>query len=457
MISPGESSDLFFNVKTMKSFFQSPGFQKYFFNISWLMLEKIIRIFLGIFIGAWVARYLGPENYGILGFAISFVSLFGTFTTLGLDWIAVRNLIVSPEEKDEILGTSLVLRLFGTSLLFLLVWGALQATSSTSFEKKLVMVIAFGQIFMSFDVIDYYFRATVKGKLSSGASLGGFLVGSFLRITFILLKLPLIWFAGIVVIEQIAKVFFFLLLYSKDIQHKFWNIFSIGKSFSVSMAFNLMKDAWSIVLSGLAISFYMKIDQILVKEILGNEAIGYYSIAVKLSESWLFLTVAITESLYPAILNAKTVSQHLYYSRLQKMYQVLMLIAVSIGFLTSFLAKPLVLYLYGDFYAQSIDILIVYIWSNVFVFLNNGSWRWYVTENLQHIALIRLSLGAIANLVLSILFINIYGLNGVAYATLISYAIANYFGNLISKKTRINFKLQTLAILNLLNFKSYFR
>lgn len=66
------------------------GFLKYFENTSWLFVERIIRMFIGIFVGIWVARYLGPKEFGLLSYAQSFVGLFTIFATLGLDSIVVR-------------------------------------------------------------------------------------------------------------------------------------------------------------------------------------------------------------------------------------------------------------------------------------------------------------------------------------------------------------------------------
>ncbi len=79
-------------------------------------------------------------------------------------------------------------------------------------------------------------------------------------------------------------------------------------------------------------------------------------------------------------------------------------------------------------------------------YYKNTSWQWYIAENLQHIATIRLCVGALINIVLNFLWIESYGVIGAVYATLISYAIASYFGNLLSKKTRVNFYMQTKAI-----------
>jgi O-antigen/teichoic acid export membrane protein len=292
------------NLKSkISSVFNHQGFKKYFFNTSWLMLDKILRIFLGLFVGVWVARYLGPNNYGTLSFCMSFVGLFGAFSKLGLDSIIVRNLVRAPDEKNEILGTSLVLRFSGAIILMLFVFFALQLTSTTSYEKLIVMIIAFGHLFMGFEVFDFYFQAKVKAKYSGITGTFGLLVSSVARISFILLKLPLIWFAGAVIIEQLTKAFFFLLFYTKFLKssNKYCNKqlhkFTLGLTFRIASAKNLLKDSWPLILSGLVVMVYMRIDQIMIKEMLNNKAVGQYAVAVKLSEAWYFIRI------YPKTMN----------------------------------------------------------------------------------------------------------------------------------------------------------
>lgn len=84
-------------IKTAKQKIRSlqnhQGFMRYFANTSWLFGEKILRIIVGLFVGIWVARYLGPERFGLFSYAQSFVGLFSAIATLGLDGIVVRELV----------------------------------------------------------------------------------------------------------------------------------------------------------------------------------------------------------------------------------------------------------------------------------------------------------------------------------------------------------------------------
>jgi len=417
------------------------NFRKYLANTSWLMMDKVLRLFLGVFVGAWVARYLGPENYGILGFAVSFVGLFGAFGKLGLDGIIVRNIVNEPDQRDEILGTALGLRLIGASVLIVFVYAALQLTSSSAYEQVIVMIIALGQLFMGGEVFNLYFQSQVKAKYSGITGTLVLLSNLGIRIAFILLGLPLIWFAGVVIVEQVMKSCLLVYFYKKQklklLQLRFRLL--VGKA--------LLSDSWPLILSGLVVMVYMRIDQVMIKEMLDNEAVGQYAAAVKLSEAWYFIPIVIAQSLFPAIIKAKKRSEKLYHERLQKFYDLMVWVAAAIALPTTFLCNWLVNLLYGAQYSRTAGVLMIHIWAGVFVFLGVASGRWFLAENLQKYSFYRTAAGAVINIVLNYILIPIHGIYGAAYATVITQAIASYLFNMTNNKLRYTFLLQTNAIL----------
>jgi len=194
---------------------------------------------------------------------------------------------------------------------------------------------------------------------------------------------------------------------------------------------------------------------VMIKEIMDEKAVGLYSVAVKLSSIWLFVTVAITQSVFPALVESRKLDRQLFLDRLQLLYNLLIKISIVVSVLYLIFANYFVVFLFGNEYAESVPIVIIYIWSIVFVFLSNGSWGFYLNEGLEKFSSIRLIIGAIINIVLNIYFIKIYGLLGAAYATIISYSISGYLVNFIFKKTRVNFYLQTKAFINIFNLSTW--
>ncbi len=422
---------------------------KYFKNTSWLFAEKILRMVVGLFVGIWVARYLGPEQFGLFSYAGSFVGLFSAFATLGLDGIVVRELVKDKSRRDELIGTAFYLKLIGAFGVLALLAIAVNFTSNDTLTNTLVFIIASATIFQSFNVVDMYFQSKVMSKYVVYANIISLLISSIIKVVLLLNEASLIAFAWLVLFDSFVLACGFIYFYIRN------NISVIKWKFDKITAVDLLKDSWPLIFGSIAASIYMQIDQVMIKEILNNEAVGYYAVSVKLSNIWLFLTVIITSSLAPSIINAKKTNQKLYFDRIQLMYNLLLKIAVIISILTYLFSDYIILNLYGDEYNKSIEILNVYIWSIIFVFLSNGSWSYYLNENLQKIASLRLVYGAIVNVVLNIYFIELFGIKGAAYSTLISYIISSYFVNILYKKTKQNFLLQTKAILNIFNIKTW--
>lgn len=416
---------------------------KYFKNTSWLFGEKILRMIVGLFVGVWVARYLGPEQFGLFSYAQSFVGLFVVIATLGLDSIIIRELVHDERHKDALLGTAFWLKLIGAILVLITLAIAVNFTSNDTYTNSLVFIIASATIFQCFNVIDFYYQAKVLGKYIVYSNVISLLVSSIVKIALILIKAPLIAFAWAIAFDSIVLAMGYLFFYLKN--HSLFTIQHL--TFNKNIAFSLLKDSWPLILSGMVIAVYMRIDQVMIKEMLGNEAVGQYAAAVRISEAWYFVPMVIASSVFPAIINAKKISEELYYARLQQLYNFMVWLSIAIAFPLTFLSDWIINLLYGEQYNQAGSVLMIHIWTGVFVFLGVASGKWYVSENLQKLAFSRTFYGVIVNILLNILMIPKFGIYGAAIATLISQAVASYIADLFSKKTRNNFIMKTKSLL----------
>jgi O-antigen/teichoic acid export membrane protein len=196
----------------------------------------------------------------------------------------------------------------------------------------------------------------------------------------------------------------------------------------------------------------MRIDQIMIKEILGEEAVGKYSAAVRLSELWYFVPVIMVNSLFPSVVNAKNVSEKLYHTRLQRLFTTLVWMAIAFAAPMIFLSDSLITLLYGEAYKEAGQVLMIHAWAGIFVSLGAASGVWYISENLQQYAFYRTLLGAIINVALNFILIPIYGVIGAALATVAAQSMAALFFDALTKRTRMVFfmKLKTLYFSNLL-------
>ena len=416
------------------------GFRKYFANTSWLLGERALRIAVSLFVGIYVARYLGPERFGLLSYALSFVGIFVALATLGLDEVVVRELIKTPEQREKILGTSFLLKLVGTLLMWAAILVAIPLTENDLQTNILIIIIAFGTVFQAFNVIDLNFQAKVKSKYVVHAQFVQLIISSIVKIILVVNEAPLIWFASVYSLDVIvlAMGLVFAYLYNGD------NIFSWKWSFETSKY--LLHDSWPLILAGVVISVYMKIDQVMIKEMLGAKEVGLYAAAVKLSEAWYFIPMAITSSLLPAIINAKVYQKEVYYQRLQKLYDLMVWIAIAIALPTTFLSTLVVEFLYGKEYLGSSSVLIIHIWTAVFVFLGVASSKYLLAENFIKKTFYRTFIGALLNIIMNYYLIGIIGIQGAAISTLVSHFFAAYFYDILDKDLRIMFIMKTKSL-----------
>jgi O-antigen/teichoic acid export membrane protein len=432
-----------------KQLFSNQGVGRYFTNTVWLLAEKGLRIIDAFFIGIWLARYLGPDDFGVFSYAESFVYLFAAFAALGLDQIVVRELVKDDSKKDEILGTTFVLRLVGFVVMFAGIVFVTHLLDNTEIKNTMVMVIALTVFFQSIRGVDFYFQSKVLSKYTVISNLIAVSVLSIVKVILILSEAPLIYFAYALVLEWVIISVGYIVSY---LHHK--QSF-LKWRFKFAVAKDLLKKSWFLIIGSVAAALYMKIDQVMIDEMLDERSVGLYSVAVKLTSIWIFVTVAITQSVFPSLVSTRKKDRTLFLKRLQQLYDVLIKIAVIVSILYTIFASYFVPLLFGSEYTESSYILVFYIWSIVFVFLSNGSWGYYLNENLERFSSIRLVIGAVVNITLNIFFIEWYGLMGAAYATLISYAISGYFVNALFTKTRINFYLQTRAFLNIFKLNTW--
>jgi O-antigen/teichoic acid export membrane protein len=433
-----------------KKIFTNESFLNYLKSTSWLLTEKILRLSIGLYVSIWVTRYLGPENFGIYAYSVTFVGLLSFIASLGLDGILVKWLVKDEDKSNEILGTSLILKLLGAALSIIIILIAVNQTSSNDLTKYLVLIISLSTLFQTFNVVELYFQSKVMGKYIAYSNIISLLICNILKVILIYKNASLEFFAYVFLFEAflISLCFVIYFLYLSPIRLR-------DLKFKRELAFNLLKDSWPMILSGLVISLYMKIDQIMIKEILGAEFVGYYAAAVRLSEAWYFVPLIVATSIFPAIIRSKENNNNVYKQRIGQLNDFMFYIGLSIALPMTFLSNFLVKILYGEEFIPSGDILMIHIWAGIFVCIGISSSKWLVAEGLQVFYTVNTAIGAILNIILNYVLINKYGIAGAAWATLITQFCASYLALSFWKKTRPNFFSisQSFLFMRLLNVK----
>ena len=403
-----------------------------------------MRMLAGLLVGIWVARYLGPAQFGLFSYAVAFAALFSSIAKLGLDSIMVRDLVREPAQRDIYMGTAFWLKLAGSLAMLGVIGIALQLTTSDSTTRLYIFIIASGAIFQPFEVVDFYFQSKVLSKFVSICKLIQLTISSLIKIFLIYIDSGLFWFVIVSLIDQITLAATLYLAY------RYQKIGMYFKHFNRHVAKKLLIDSWPLVLSGLAVMIYMRTDQIMIKEMLGEKEVGLYSAATRISEIWYFVPILITNSIFPAILNVKKDSPK-YFFRLRVLFSVLVWIGILVAAITAFIYDWLIIFLYGQDYQQAGQVLMIHIWGGIFVALGAASGSWFVSENLQRYALYRTLLGASVNIALNFALIPKYGILGAAIGTVVAQSVAALFFDILTAKTRVLFftKLKSIFLIGI--------
>jgi len=415
-----------------RQFLSHEGFKRYFVNTGWMFVGQIFSLATSFFIGAWIARYLGPENYGILNYALAFAGLFGFIATLGVDSILNRELVKFPERRDELLGTAFRLKLIGGLIAFCLaVIGAI-ILFDNYLLRLLIILFAVSYILQSLNVISSYFQAEVKARKNVQALVLATLVSSALKVVVILLNYGVIWIMVIYMLDFLWQGLGFIRAYgSSGLKIKSWQ-------FNKNLARKILHDSWLLMLASAAGALYLKIDQVMIGVMLGNREVGLYAVAVKLVEVWYFIPGIICASLFPAIINARKNGLEIYRARLNNLYILLLIIATAIAVVMTFLARPITLFLFGDSYLAAISVLRIYVWSNLGLFLGTAVYQYLIAEDRIKLIFIITGVAMLTNIALNWVLIPKLGLVGAAWATLISYAVVPLGGFYMKKSNHLN-------------------
>jgi len=396
---------------------QEGGLKRYTANTSWFLVARICSLIVAFFSSIYVIRYLGPESYGTLSYAVSFVSLFGFIASLGIDHIVYRELVKRPEDETKILGSALGLKLMGGLTAFLLAIGSSMLIGVTQIELVLISIVSVTLFGAAGQIITYAYQARVQSKYPAIITLSISLILALSKLLVIFFDKGLIYFALILLLESVLYAVFFAVSYQhhfNKLQH--W-------TFDKSTMRILFATSWPLMLSTVSIMIYARVDQVMLRHYIDTTAVGIYDAAVRLADVWYIIPNVILGALFPAIINAKKTSPDLFRKRIQLCAMLLVTLNLIIILPTNLLAPHIIEILFGSAFSGSTSVLTIYIWSLIGFSLGQLMNTYLIAENYVYIYLYSSVITVIINIALNISLIPAYGVSGAALATLISYSL----------------------------------
>lgn len=421
----------------------NPNLIKLFGNTIYLLLDRVFRLVVGLFVGVLVARYLGPEKFGLFNYVIAIVSIFTAVANVGLNGVVIKELVQRPDNSREIMGSAFILQLIGGGVGVLLSVFSIHLMRPNDHDTQVITVIAATSlVFKSMDVVKYWFEARVDSKNTIIAEGAAFLISAAAKYFCIIWSGSLTIFAAIFLLEAILGALFFIGVYGLS----GFNV--LAWRASSNKITELFRNSWPLMLSGVATMLYMRMDQIILGDIIGNEAVGIYSAAVRISEILYIIPVTIVASAFPGLIASKKDDEKKYLIKLQKMFELMAFVAVLLVLPISIFSENIMRVLYGSGFSESARILSIHVWTGIFVFSGVVSGRWFVIENLQNYTFYRTLFGCVVGVVGNYYLIPKYGAVGSAWAAVLSQASASVLFNLVNVRTRPLFFMQISAIAN---------
>lgn len=418
-------------------------FLSYIKNSSWMLFEQIIRLFSGVFVSIYVARYLGPENFGILSFSLAISTFIMAFTRLGMDSILLREVVNANSRVDikKLLSTSFWLMFVTSFIIYSVLFIILNFVDEERSIKLVIAIICFSTIFVPFLSLDYFYQSQIKSKFSSVCKVIAIAIISVIKLYLVYNEASLVLFALSVLFDYflVSILLFFSMYFTKLI-----NPFELFKYFETKIAKRLLKSSLYMVISALAVIVNMRIDQIMIKYMLGFEQAGIYSAAAKFYESWSIFPHTITISLLPIIMKIKKDNHHNYENKLCILIRTLFYMSFFVSLLVTFFSKELVEITFGNAYAESANLIVIIMWSSIFISIGSVTSRYLTIEKMEKKILLRTVVTTVLNVIMNYIFIPIYGMQAAAFTTFfcafISSYVLDWFDNELKPLRRIKNK-----------------
>lgn len=404
--------------------------RKFISSTSWQVVSQIYTMVLSLVVGVLTARYLGPGNYGLIGYGQSLVSIFTSVSTLGMSTVVVKDLVEKPERKSELLGTALVLRLISSTVSILLIDVlVLVIEPGNTILRYITLIQSVALVFQAFDTLSYWFLSRLENKfISIGSIVANTLVYAW-RVILLIKGTPVIWFAASSCIQYLASG---LVIGSIFVRKGNWRL-----SFSMDAAKSILSRSYHFIFSGIAIALYTQVDKVMLGNMLGETEVGYYTAATSVANMWEFVPLAIINSAKVLIFESRKRSEQEYKQRLSLLLAGItaMGIVVSLGFMV--FGKLAIRILYGEAYMSAVGPLVILIWGTVFAVLGSarGS-TWIIAENLNKYSKNYVFISSAVNIALNWLTIPVFGIMGAAVATLVAQIVNVFIAPIFFKKTR---------------------
>ena len=419
----------------------SPTKEKVVRNVVWAVTGKVVTLLGGLLVGIFVARYLGPEQYGLMSYVMSYVAIFQVLASFGMDQIEIREESKMPDKKDKIIGTAFALKIAFAIITMILVAITVWIFEADSFTKWMIILYSISMIANSFGVIRNYFTSLVWNEYIVKTEITRTFIGAGIKVGLLLLHAPLVWFIAATLFDTILIACGYWVSYrSKINSSKHWK-------FDKNQAVYLIKQSFPLLLSGAAVVVYQKIDQVMIGNMIDKEAVGYYAVAATFVSIIGFIPTTLAQTISPILVRTYEFDKTEYQKKAQLFINTSTWIIILVCIIVCALSYPLIRYTYGLQYMAAIPLLQITIFKEIGYCMAQTSGTMIIIENIQKVVVLRNLIGCLTCVILNYWLIPLYGVIGAAISSVITAFCTGWLAHSILPPYKHIFKIQTQSLL----------
>lgn len=429
--------------------------KKVFRNVFFSFTDKIMVFLFNMIISVIAARYLGAADYGKYTYFIVIYSFVSSFSAFGMEQIVTKELAVSKNRQRTILCAAIIVSFIASCLTEL---GIILLQVITGFLTWME-VIALGIIcFINISSVFRYYLTAI------------YHMGNIVKVKNVLLLMVIIidviFMAVGAPVESFILAFalkeccamgasFIAFIMSKE-KDKLLNqdLFPNDIFFMVK---KLVRLCFPLLLSGLSVIIYLKIDQVMIKDMLGEKQLGIYSAGIKLVEVFFNIPMAVVTGLLPYFAEKYVKEPKEFWKQYERLTSVLFFVTYVAVIIVLIFGKWIIYILYGAEYTESASILAIYAWSMIPVSMGCIRSVYLSIREYSFLSFIYSIVSSGINILINILWIPVFGIKGAAAASVISYFFQGFLFTLFSSKTRRIAKMQFRSLYGYVFIKDYIK
>ncbi len=384
-------------------------------NVFWLVANRIVRMLISVVVLGAVGRHLGVEQFGQLNYAISLAAVFATVAGLGFEAIVIRELVRDPASTSRTLCSAFLLRLVGGLLAIVLVLAASLVAGDHPSQVVLAVIVSVGFLPGALEVIELWFQKNIQAKHTVIVRIAAAILAGGLRLVLVWQGAAVSAFAVMQIVESALAAAALVWVYRAR-----------GESFREwrgdwSIAVRLLRDTWPLTLSGILVACYFRVEQLLVKQVLGDYSAGIYYASVRIVEMWGFVPVVLLATIYPLLVEKYRISEVV---ERQRQMQIVFDVMTTLGLLTAVIvgltASTLVPLIFGQEYYPAAKVLMIHAWIVPVTFSGSVRAQYLLLENANIYHTVVAVIGIAINVPLTLWLMGLYGSAGAAWGLLIT-------------------------------------